>query len=120
LSIAISKSDDISSHNIAAVKQDCCREDQIVRNIKKMTAAGMIAAGFLLAPIASAMSLQAPVVSNGASKLVDPDEAIERMADAQHSIYTQGRFRAFSDSSMDARDAVRSQTDGGRVFTPFR
>lgn len=68
----------------------------------------------ILAPIclslpASAMSRQAPPKNaNGTSQLVDPDEAIEQMLDHQRAAYSH-RYRSFSDSSWEARDAVQSQ-----------
>ncbi|BAI96735.1 hypothetical protein Sj15T_11910 [Sphingobium sp. TA15] len=92
-----------------------------MRYFSKAAGAGLIAAGLFLTPAASAMSPQAPPINrDGTSKLADPDEAVERMADQQRSTYSHGRFRAFSDSSMDARDAVRPQVNDGRASRPFR
>jgi len=73
----------------------------------------------ILAPIcltlpASAMSRQAPPKNaDGSSQLMDPDEAIERVLDHQRAVYSQGRYRSFSDSSWEARDAVQSQAAPG-------
>ncbi len=91
-----------------------------MRFFSKTAGIAVLAAGTFLVTAASAMSRQdAPVKSDGSSKLADPDEAIERMAE-QQSGSSSGRLRAFSDSSVEARDAVRAQVANGPALRPFR
>lgn len=92
-----------------------------MRYLSKTAGADPLAAGLFFAPAVSALSLQAPPdKSDGSSNLADPDEPVERMADQQRPTNGRGRLRAFSDNSVDARDAVRSQASDSRVFRPFR
>lgn len=85
----------------------------------KIVSAVAATAVVALAPAAQAMSLQAPPVnSDGSSKLVDPDEAIERMT--APPVSSNDRFRDLTGGSVEGRDAARSPVTSDRLSKPFR